>query len=52
MLDIRAQVKKEQRRWSKGLNVQSKDINKEEISEFIQYKIMEYGFYNITDNDL
>ena len=52
MLDIRVQVKERQKRWSKGLNIQSKDINKEKISEFIQYKIIEYGFYNITDNDL
>ena len=33
--DIRAQVREGQRRWSKGLNVQSKDINKGEISKFI-----------------
>ena len=52
MSDIRAQVKKGRRRWSEGLNVQSKNINKEEISKFIQYKIMKYRFYNITDNDL
>jgi translation elongation factor EF-1beta len=50
--DIRAQVKEGQRRWSEGLNIQSKDINKEEISEFIQYKIIKYGFHNITDDDL
>ena len=52
MSDFRAQVKEGRRRQSEGLNIQSKDINKEEISKFIQYKIMEYGFYNITDNDL
>jgi len=28
------------------------DIDKGEISEFIQYKIMEYGFYDMTDDDL
>ena len=52
MLDIRAQVREGQRRQSKGLNTQLEDINKGEISEFIQYKIIEYGFYNIIDNDL
>ena len=45
ILNIRVQVKERQKRWSKGLNIQSKDINKEKISEFIQYKIIEYGFY-------
>ena len=35
MLDIRAQVKEGRRRQSKGLNAQSKDIDKEEISKFI-----------------
>ena len=52
MLDLRAQVKEGWRRQSKGLNIQSEDINKEEISKFIQYKIMEYGFHNMTDDDL
>ena len=52
MLDIRAQVRKGQRRQSKGLNIQSENIDKGEISKFIQYKIMKYRFYNITDNDL
>ena len=52
MLDIRVQVKEGQKRWSKGLNIQFKDINKEKISEFIQYKIMEYRFYNIINIDL
>ena len=52
ILDIRTQIKKGQKRQSKGLNIQSKNINKEKISKFIQYKIMEYKFYNITDNNL
>ena len=52
ILDIRAQVTERQRRWSEELNAQSEDIDKGEISEFIQYKIMEYGFYNMTDDDL
>ncbi len=52
MLDIRAQVNKGQDRWSEGINVQSDDINKKKIKEFIEFKLFEYEAYKLKDNDL
>ena len=46
------QVNEGQSRWSEGINTQSDDVDKQEINEFIKYKLLEYKTYNLRDNDL
>ena len=52
MSDIKAKVNKGQDRWSEGINAQSDDVDKKEIREFIEFKLLEYEAYKLKDNDL
>ena len=52
MSDIKAKVNEGQDRWSEGINVQSDDINKKEIKEFIEFKFLKYEVYKLKDDDL
>ena len=52
LADIRVQVNEGQDRWSEGIDVQSNDVDKKEIKEFIEFKLLEYEAYKLKDDDL
>ena len=52
MTDISQQVKKGQKKWSKGINIDPDDINITNINDFIQFKILEYKVYDFKDNKM
>ena len=52
MLDIRAQVNIGQKKWLKGINLQSNKTTTEDINKFVKYKILKYKAYNFKDNKL
>ena len=52
MLDIRAQVDAGQKKWGKGIDLQSNKTTTEDINEFVKFKILEYKAYDFKDNKL
>ena len=52
MTDISQQVKEGQKKWSKGINIDLDDINIIDINDFIQFKILEYKFYDFKDSKI
>jgi len=52
MVDIRAQVNEGQDRWSEGINIQSDNVDKKEIKDFIEFKLLEYEIYKLKDDNL
>ena len=51
-MDINQQVRKGQKKWSKGININPDDINIKDINDFIKFKILKYKFYNFKDNEI
>ena len=52
ILNIRAQVNAGQKKWGKGIDLQSNKTTIKDINEFIKFKILEYKAYNFKDNKL
>jgi len=52
ILNIKAQVNTGQKKWGKGINLQSNKTITENINKFIKFKILEYKAYNFKDNKL
>ena len=52
MSDIKAQVDAGQKKWGKGIDLQSNKTTTEDINEFVKFKILEYKAYNFKDNKL
>ena len=52
MIDIRQQVREEQKKQGRGIDIDSNDINIIDINDFIQFKTLEYKVYNFKDNKL
>ena len=52
MATIREQINKGQDRWSEGIDAQSDDVDKKEIKEFIEFKLLKYEVYKLKDDDL
>ena len=52
ILDIRAQVDAGQKKWGKGIDLQSNKTTTEDINKFTKFKILEYKAYNFKDNKL
>ena len=52
MLNIKAQVNTGQKKWGKGINLQSNKTTIKDINKFIKFKILEYKAYNFKDNKL
>jgi hypothetical protein len=52
MTTIEEQIKEGQKRWSEGINTQSEGVGKEEINEFVKFKLLEYGDCRLVDDDL
>jgi len=46
------EVKEGRKRWPKGLDTKAKDFKFEEVTEFIEYKLLEYKAYELKDVDL
>ena len=51
-MDISQQIKKGQKKWGKGINIDSNNINIININNFIQFKILEYKIYNFKDSKI
>ena len=52
MLDIRAQVDAGQKKWPKGIDLQSNKTTTKDIDKFVKFKILEYKVYNLKDDKL
>ena len=52
MMDISQQLKKGEKKWSKGINIDPNDINIIDINDFIKFKILKYKFYDFKDNKI
>ena len=52
MLDIRAQVDAGQKKWGKGIDLQSNKTTIEDINEFVKFKILKYKVYDFKDDEL
>ena len=52
MSDIKAQVDVEQKKWDKGIDLQSNKTTIENINKFVKFKILKYKAYNFKDNKL
>ena len=52
MIIIKEQISKGRSRQSEGINVQSDDINKDELNDFVEFKLLEYKTYELKDDDL
>ena len=48
MADIRKQVSEGQKKWSQGVDLTSTD----DVNNYIEFKILEYGHYNFMNDDL
>ena len=52
MLDISAQVDVGQKKWGKGIDLQSDKTTTKDINKFIKFKILKYKAYDFKDNKL
>ena len=52
MTDIRQQVREGQKKWGRGIDVDSDDIDIIDINDFIQFKTLEYEVYDFKDDEL
>ena len=52
MADIRAQVEEGQKKWARGINIQSDDIDITDINDFVRFKTLEYEDANLKDDEL
>ena len=52
MLNIRVQVDAGQKKWGKGIDLQSDKTTTKDINEFMKFKILKYKAYNFKDNKL
>jgi hypothetical protein len=52
MADIRAQVEEGQKKWARGINMQSNDTNITDIDDFVKFKTLEYEDANLKDDEL
>ena len=52
MADIRAQVEEGQKKWARGINIQSDDIDIRDINDFVRFKTLEYEDANLKDDEL
>jgi len=43
---------KKQKKWGKGINIDSNNINITNINNFMQFKTLEYKVYDFKDNEL
>ena len=48
MADISKQVSEGQKKWSQGVDLTS--IN--DVNDYVEFKILKYRHYNLTNNDL
>ena len=47
MTTIHQQVKKGQKKWPDEIDTQNEDVDKEEINDFVEYKLLEYKAYKL-----
>jgi hypothetical protein len=52
IVDIRAQVEVGQRKWGKGIDVQSNETIAIDIDDFVKFKTFEYEDADLKDDDL
>jgi hypothetical protein len=48
MADISKQVSEGQKKWSQGVNLTSTN----DVNDYIKFKILDYGYYNLTNDDI
>ena len=48
MADISKQISEGQKKWSQGVNLTSTDG----VNNYINFKILKYGYYKLLNNDL
>jgi len=46
------EVKAGQKKWPKGLDTKAKDFKPEEVTKFMEYKLLEYKACELKDVDL
>ena len=51
-MDIRQQVRKRQKKWGRGINIDFNNINITDINNFVQFKTLKYKVYDFKDNKL
>ena len=52
MTDIQAQVDAGQKKWGRGIDLQSDDTSIEDINDFVKFKTFKYKAYNFKDDEL
>ena len=52
MTDIGQNVKKGQKKWGRGIDVDFNNINIIDINDFVQFKTLEYKVYDFKNNEL
>ena len=50
--DIRVQVDAGQKKWGKGIDLQSNKTTTKDINKFVKFKILEYEAYDFKDNKM
>jgi len=48
MADISKQISEGQRKWSQGVDLTSTN----DVNDYIKFKVIEYGHYNFTNDDM
>ena len=48
MADINKQISEGQKKWSQGIDLMSTN----DVNDYIQFKILKYGHYKFTNDDL
>ena len=48
MVDITKQISKGQKKWSQGVDLTSTDG----VNDYINFKILKYGYYKLLNDDL
>ena len=52
MADIKTQVEAGQKKWGRGIDVQSDEITTTDIDDFIKFKTLEYETVDFRDDEL
>ena len=52
IIDIKKKVKEGQRKWGKGIDIDSNNVNIKDINDFVQFKTLKYKVYDFKDNKL
>ena len=48
MADISKQVSEGQKKWSQGVDLTSMN----DVNDYVEFKILEYGYFKLLNNDL